>query len=88
MNETSLFDAWRERTTAALGERGRKAQLARHLAERYGRDQASWQNDIARWLSGRQMPTAEQLLAIDGWLAAQSLGKDGPKTAKRRKKAG
>ena len=65
---TPLFDAWAARANRQLGQHGRKAELARHLAARYGRTERSWQNHICRALGGRCMPNAEIVLAVDEWL--------------------
>lgn len=88
MKATPLFDEWRTDAARDLAAFGRKAELARHLTDLYGGESRSWEGVIARILSGRRMPAAETLLAMSRWLTAQSLGHDGPKAAKRRKKSG
>lgn len=82
---TPLFDVWREQAKSILAEHGRKADLAHHLAATYGRPARSWQFDLQRFLSGERMPGAEVFMAIDQWLTALSLAKDGRKVARGRK---
>lgn len=65
---TPLITAWRKRVRAALAEHGAKAELARWLAARYGREPRSWQKTLQDILA-RQVPNGELLLAIDQWLA-------------------
>lgn len=78
MKPTPEVDAWREGVKQHLSVHGRKAELARHLAARYGRTERSWQQSIQNILS-RQVPNAELLLAINAWLSAQSTDGKPPK---------
>jgi hypothetical protein len=71
MNDsTPMFDAWRADAQRHLAPRGRKAELARHLTARYGREQRSWERHISAVLAGDLVPNAELLLAMDAWFAA------------------
>ncbi len=72
MNDsTPLFDAWRADAQRWLASRGRKADLARHLTARYGREQRSWERHISAVLAGDLVPNAELLLAMNAWFIEQ-----------------
>ena len=74
---TPLIDAWRAKMERKLSDFGKKAELAAHLAERYGRTQRSWESHLSSMLHGRRFPNAEVVLAIDLWLSSVNEGKDG-----------
>jgi len=64
---TPLFDAWLEKFRARMESRGRKAQAAAFLAEHLGWTAESARVSLHRILSGRELPNAEIVLALDGW---------------------
>lgn len=66
--DTPLFNTWLRKTTKVLSPRGRKAELARYLSERYGRDQRSWERHISAIVAGQREPKAELFLAISKWV--------------------
>ena len=68
MNSTPRIAAWRKRVRASLDGYGHKAELARWLAQSYGREPRSWEKTIQDILA-RQIPNGELVLAIDHWLA-------------------
>lgn len=68
MTTTPLFDAWRRKATKLLLPHGRKAELAAHLASRYGREQRSWERHISAIIAGKREPKAELFMAISKWL--------------------
>lgn len=66
-------DTWRRRLAKFLdGERGRKAELARWLADRIGGEVQSRKVQVSRVLGGT-MPDAEFLLATDDFLRQKKL---------------
>lgn len=96
MKATPLSDGWRQRTMLALQKRGRRAALARALAQGYGGEEKAWSVQLARVLNQGVRIDSEIMLAVDAWLAAPSLRKDsppparqtvGPKTPKNQKRA-
>jgi hypothetical protein len=72
---TPFFDRWIETTERRLARRGAKAKLARYLSEKYGRPARSWESNIAQIIKRDLLPNAEILLAIDRWIARQTLSK-------------
>lgn len=71
MKDSPLLDQWRAATETVLSERGRKAELARHLAQHYGGTARTWEVSVQRLLKKHE-PRAEVLLAIDRWIASLS----------------
>ena len=69
MIATPLTDAWREELRRELDGYGRKADLARHLHEHYGKTERSWQSYLQHVLAG-QTPSSEIYLAIQQWAMA------------------
>ena len=65
---TPLFDSWRQTAAVKLAPHGRKAELSRYMAQRYGRPARSWESNIGQILSGALVPNAEIFLAIDDWV--------------------
>jgi hypothetical protein len=65
---TPYFDLWSEKLRRATRPRGRKTQLACHLAAITGKSTFHWQNNISKILRRESLPNAETLLAIDHWL--------------------
>ena len=70
---TPYFDQWVKAVERKLAMRGAKAELARHLSERYGRPARSWESNLAQIIGRDLLPNAEILLAIDAWLGRQKL---------------
>jgi len=68
---TPHFDQWVKVVERKLATRGAKADLARHLSERYGRPARSWESNLAQIIGRDLLPNAEILLAIDAWLGRQ-----------------
>jgi hypothetical protein len=66
--DTPLFNAWLKSAERVLAPRGRKAELARYLTARYGREQRSWERHIGAIISGDREPKAELFLAISKWI--------------------
>jgi hypothetical protein len=66
---TPLFNAWLKMASRRLAPRGRKADLARHLAAQYGRPARSWERHLAAILNGERLPNAEIYIAMDRWIA-------------------
>ncbi len=80
---TPHLDAWRPTAIRALAEFGRKAELARHLSQIYGRPPRSWETNISQILAGTLVPNAEVFLAISAWIDRHKAEKP-PKSANRR----
>ena len=68
MTATPRFDAWRKDATRQLAPRGRKAELARHLAAVYGRPERSWERHLSAIMAGDREPKADLFLTISAWL--------------------
>jgi len=72
---TPCFDKWIKSVERKLAPRGAKADLARYLAEKYGRPARSWESNLAKVIARTLLPNAEILLAIDAWLVRQNVKK-------------
>ena len=81
---TPCFDEWLVRVADALAVRGQKANLARYLAERYGRPPRSWEATLTQILGRALLPNAEIVLAIDGWLSRVKSRKSSGRTRARK----
>ena len=82
---TPFTDRWRELTRLALSARGRRAALARSLAQSYGGSAETWVVQLCRVLNHRTRIDMEIMMAVDAWLVANpSLRKDGPHVRDRR----
>jgi hypothetical protein len=66
---TPRFDKWIKSVERKLTPRGAKADLARYLAEHYGRPARSWESNLAQIIARNLLPNAEIVLAIDAWMA-------------------
>ena len=66
---TPYFNDWLVGVERALAVRGRKAELARYLAKRYGRPPRSWEATLAQILGRVLLPNAEIVLSINAWLS-------------------
>ena len=75
MKTTPLTHAWVQTLKARLAPHGTKAELAEYLSQLYGRTGRSWQAHIQHILSERATPSAEIYLAIQGWLATATNGR-------------
>ena len=84
---TPCFDEWLVRVARALAIRGKKANLARYLAERYGRPPRSWEATLAQILGRVLLPNAEIVLAINGWLSRTKSRKASRHTRARKSKS-
>lgn len=65
--KTPRLDAYLERLLRDLEPRGARADLARFLADGDEKLAPITQTQIARWYSGRALPSAESLLGIEEW---------------------
>ena len=83
---TPCFDKWLVGVERDLATRGRKAELARYLATRYGRPPRSWEATLAQILGRILLPNAEIVLAIDGWLSRTKSRKASRRTHTRKSK--
>lgn len=72
MKPTPFLDAWRADLRTALAPRGQKTELARYLADRHAQSLHVWRVNLARLLRAGQNPGAEDLLAINHWLASRT----------------
>lgn len=70
LTHTPYLDGWRARLEAATEGRGRKAELARHLAAARGQSIQVWTVGIARILARRVIPNGEDVLEISAWMEA------------------
>ena len=84
---TPCFDHWLVGVERALAIRGQKAELARHLAKRYGRPPRSWEATLAQILGRNLLPNAEIVLAIDSWLLRTRSRKAERRTRARKSKS-
>jgi hypothetical protein len=84
---TPCFDDWLVGVERALAIRGKKAELARYLAKRYGRPPRSWEASIAQILGRVLLPNAETVLAINGWLSRTKSRKASSDTRAGRNKS-
>jgi hypothetical protein len=67
---TPRYDAWVALLRIHLSKRGRKAELARHMAAERGQTFETWTVKVNRILGG-QIINAEDLLAISAWIAGR-----------------
>ena len=84
---TPCFNDWLVGVDRALAVRGRKAELARYLAKRYGRPPRSWEATLAQILGRVLLPNAEIVLAINGWLSRKKSRRASGRTSARKSKS-
>ena len=72
MENTPFLDVWRERLRGATDGFGAKADLARFLESQGRRNLAANKNLVGWVLTGKMVPNAEDLLAMDHWIASRT----------------
>jgi len=88
---TPHTDAWVAALKETLSPYGAQSELARHLCELAGKtdpttsDITRWVSTFSRWFRRKNLPGAEDLLAIQQWLGTRKkkrLSQDGGRKTK------